>query len=380
MENSDSFVQEELPLMGGEDPKFLSHQIITYIGNKRSLLAFIGEGIDKAKTRLGKKHLRSIDMFSGSGVVARYLKKHSSLVHANDIERYAEIGNLCYLSNRPDVDIGAIKRAVTYVNQSTEKNLGSGFISELYAPNKDSDIKIGERVFYTRRNAQFIDTARQVIDSLEPEVRDFVLAPLIYKASVHTNTSGVFKGFYKNSKTGRGQFGGNGKYALTRIMQDISIPLPIFSNYSCECIVTRQDANQLIQEAKGFDLAYIDPPYNQHPYGSNYFMLNLIADYARPEDISAVSGIPTNWNRSNYNKRGRIKQALTDLVANLDAKFILVSFNSEGYISKTEMTSILSLHGKVEILSTAYNTFRGSRNLRGRDIHVTEYLFLMEKN
>ena len=36
----------------GEDDAYLSQQIITYIGNKRSLLPFIGKGIDIVRDRL----------------------------------------------------------------------------------------------------------------------------------------------------------------------------------------------------------------------------------------------------------------------------------------------------------------------------------------
>jgi adenine-specific DNA-methyltransferase len=35
--------------------------------------------------------------------------------------------------------------------------------------------------------------------------------------------------------------------------------------------------------------------------------------------------------------------------------------------------------GKLTVLETKYNTFRGSRNLRNREIHVKEYLYLVEK-
>ncbi|MDR0684304.1 MAG: DNA adenine methylase [Spirochaetaceae bacterium] len=38
------------------------------------------------------------------------------------------------------------------------------------------------------------------------------------------------------------------------------------------------DSNKIINNIPEVDLAYLDPPYNQHPYGSNYFMLNLILD------------------------------------------------------------------------------------------------------
>ena len=130
-----------------------------------------------------------------------------------------------------------------------------------------------------------------------------------------------------------------------------------------------------------FDLAYFDPPYNQHPYGSNYFMLNLIAEYRRPdvEKISRVSGIPRDWNRSDYNKKRRTAQVFLELVKNVSARYVLVSFNSDGFIQKDEMIELLSECGKVKVLEADYNTFRGSRNLGGREIHVKEYLFLVEK-
>ncbi|MHB9293963.1 hypothetical protein Holit_03082 [Hollandina sp. SP2] len=127
------------------------------------------------------------------------------------------------------------------------------------------------------------------------------------------------------------------------------------------------------------DLAYLDPPYNQHPYGSNYFMLNVILDYAYPENTSTVSGIPKNWNRSNYNKGKYALSTLTELVTDIKAKYVLLSFNSEGFIGLDEMKNMLHKIGNVEVLETAYNTFRGSRNLNNREIHVKEYLYLLEK-
>ena len=43
------------------------------------------------------------------------------------------------------------------------------------------------------------------------------------------------------------------------------------------------------------------------------------------------------------------------------------------------MSAILEPLGRVEIFSTGYNAFRGSRNLGGRATHLTEYLYLLEK-
>ena len=76
-----------------EDPSFLQDQIITYIGNKRSLLPFIGSAIEAVKDDLGRDKLRILDLFSGSGVVARYFKQHALQVIANDLEFVAELSN-----------------------------------------------------------------------------------------------------------------------------------------------------------------------------------------------------------------------------------------------------------------------------------------------
>ena len=71
--------------------------------------------------------------------------------------------------------------------------------------------------------------------------------------------------------------------------------------------------------------------------------------------------------------------ALEDLVATIRARHVLVSFNSEGFISRDTMERILSAHGRVTTRSVSYNTFRGSRNLRNRDLRVTEFLYILEK-
>lgn len=44
-----------------ENEEYLTKQIITYIGNKRSLLPFIGNAVDEVKKRLGKSKLTFFD-------------------------------------------------------------------------------------------------------------------------------------------------------------------------------------------------------------------------------------------------------------------------------------------------------------------------------
>jgi len=362
-----------------EKNEYLSQQLITYIGNKRSLLDFIGNGIEEVQKKIQKKKLRMFDVFSGSGIVARYFKQFSSLLVVNDLEKYSTVINKCYLSNENELNISSLRKYYLEIIEQLNSQLKRGIISELYAPMNDEEIKPHERVFYTSKNAMYIDTTRQLIEQIPQEEQKYFLAPLLSEASIHANTSGVFKGFYKNKETGIGQFGGLNKDALYRITGNIKLPFPIFSNFNCETIIYNGDSNEVIKDIGEVDIAYVDPPYNQHPYGSNYFMLNLILDYKYPESISKISGIPDNWNRSDYNKNKKALKALTELVENIKAKYVMISFNSDGFITVGQMNEMLKKIGKFQILETKYNTFRGSRNLNNRDIHVKEYLFLLEK-
>ena len=370
---------DSLSLVGvAENPDYLSRQLVTYIGNKRGLLEFIGQAVKHVKGLLGKQSLRTFDVFSGSGIVSRFFKAHSSCVVSNDWEGYAATTSRCYLSNRSEINLPDLEDAVAELNRNIENEMGKGLIEELYAPRDEKNITKDDRVFYTKRNAKRLDSYRRLIDTYPSRMRDLLVAPLLSLASAHVNTSGVFKGFHKNRKTGIGQYGGSNSDALSRIKREIRLKVPVFSNCECDFLVLQEDANTAAGKIRDIDLAYIDPPYNQHPYGSNYFMLNLLDTYRRPKRISRVSGIPTNWQRSGYNVRAKSLPLMGDLLETLDAKFLLVSFNDEGFIPLEDMRSMLGGIGTVVEFDKKYNTFRGCRNLRNRKIHLTEHLFLVE--
>jgi len=364
-----------------EDPGYLSRQLITYIGNKRALLSQIGQAVTQVKSRLGKKHLRAFDAFSGSGVVSRFLKAHASFLVSNDIEDYATAIARCYLRNRSTTDLRLLIQVVDDLNaRVTEKRIPKGFIEELYSPRDETSITKEDRVFYTQDNARRLDSYRQLLEALPAEMREMLMGPLLSKASIHANTAGVFKGFYKNKHTQIGQFGGSGSDALTRITGTIWMEPPVLSQFECDYEVLQGDANTAARRLRNLDLVYVDPPYNQHPYGSNYFMLNLLLRYRRPTQVSRVSGIPVDWQRSGYNVRSKSYSLLKQLLHTIDAPFLLVSFNNEGFISPDKMRAMLTELGTVKTLETQYNAFRGSRNFNNRSIHVTEQLFLVERS
>jgi adenine-specific DNA-methyltransferase len=359
---------------------YLSDQLLTYIGNKRALLDNIAQAVEQVKCRLGKDRLRVFDVFAGSGVVSRFFKAHASLLVSNDFEDYAAVVGRCYLRNRSTVDYRRLAQIVDELNAKVDdQQFPTGFIEELYAPNDESCITADDRVFYTRDNARRLDNYRRMLSSVPPDLREMVLGPLLSEASIHANTAGVFKGFYKDRHTGIGRFGGSNGDALLRIRGPIRLALPVLSRFECDVEVMQADANSAARQVDNLDLAYIDPPYNQHPYGSNYFMLNLLVHYQRPTEISKVSGIPTDWRRSGYNAKSRSLDLLRDLLHAIDSRFLLISFNDEGFIKPDTMLAMLRRLGSAQVIEVPYNTFRGSRNLRDRDIHVTEHLFLVER-
>ena len=108
-------------------------------------------------------------------------------------------------------------------------------------------------------------------------------------------------------------------------------------------------------------------------------MLNVIAENRIPGPLSRVSGIPQGWNRSDYNRQAQALDSFTRLIGDLNARFVLVSYNSEGFITLEQMEKMLGQFGKVTRQDITYNAYRASRNLSGREMHVQEYLFLLEK-
>ena len=368
--------------MEDDGSAFVHQSMLTCIGNKRKLVSHIMNVIGQLKGKIGAPLLRTADLFTGSGVVARALANISSHVYTNDLEPYAHLMSQCFLHTPTAGDQILIARHIGIMNRlAREGPFQPGIVSDMYAPADTENVQDGERCFYTRENALIIDTLRAYIDeSVHETLRVHCLVPLLIKASIHVNTAGVFKGFYKDER-GVGCFGGRGRCALGRIMHPIQLRVPVWRSGENTALATcgLGDARDFIgQVAERLDVIYLDPPYNQHPYGSNYFMLNVIASNTRPEQVSKVSGIPADWQKSAYNQRGRAAAEMARLVAACmaKAKYVVISYNDEGIITNNEWRGILAdyTHDVVEI---PYDTFKGCRNLSGRSNKVMERMFVV---
>jgi len=111
-----------------EKKEYLTRQLITYIGNKRALLGFIGNGIRRVQKKLYKNKLKTFDVFSGSGIVARYFKQFSDLLIVNDLEKYSTLINECYLSNEDELDFSLLREYYQELISKSNKMLVKGII------------------------------------------------------------------------------------------------------------------------------------------------------------------------------------------------------------------------------------------------------------
>ena len=368
--------------------KFVYQTMLTCIGNKRKLAPNIYNIVEEIRLSLNKDKINIVDGFAGSNVISRVLSNLSDNLYVNDLELYSYLMAKCFLERPSEEQISRIVYHIDTMNNIADNGpYIEGIICKLYAPKDSEDIKEGERCFYTRENALIIDTLRKYIkDNIEfsednSDIYVYCLVPLLIKASINNNTSGVFKGFHKNGK--KGCFGGKAKNALSRILKNIRLDLPVWSddNFRVKCY--NKDINAMIIEdlPEDIDIIYLDPPYNQHPYGSNYFMLNIIALNEEPDEISKVSGIPKKWNKSNYNYKNEAVISMKKLLEDglKKSKMLLISYNNEGIITEADWKELFKNYN-VNKYEIKYDTYKGSRNLKNREDKVIEILYLVSLN
>jgi adenine-specific DNA-methyltransferase len=373
---------------------YLKRQLIAYIGNKRALQGFLCGAFRQLCPEGGV----FLDPFAGSGAVSRLARFMGFRVLANDWEFFAYVLNFAHLCVEMEElprlfrDRGGAEAILGELNALGEPPPGERYVSVHYAPADTAAADYRrERLFYTRENALRIDAVRNRIEELypgfelpEPQRREklLLLASLLYQCATHTNTSGVFKACHKG-------FGGHGRDALKRILGPIELQVPVL-------IQGRHPAEAGCQEAATFvrgrsaDLCYLDPPYNQHQYGSNYHLLNTIALWDRPpvsrelgEDgrLRHKAGIRADWvkTRSAYCNRRTALPVLRELLEALDARTVVLSYNTEGIMGLEELVDTLRGQGRLRVLSSDYVKYRGGKQSLERKLHNQELLLVLER-
>lgn len=376
------------------DTPYLTKQIIAYIGNKRKLLSLIYAALEQSGVEFGAGTTFA-DLFSGSGVVSRFAKSLGFEVYTNDWEPYAEILSKGFVAlnktefNRLFGGEEQFNTLIAEINALSAPSEKDQYIAKYYAPHTGDIARADfhtERLFYTRQNALALDKIRNYIEGQFPSSDDprrhILIALLLYEAATHTNTSGVFKAFHKG-------FGGHGKDALTRILAPIALHEPMLIDSTAPVHVFREDANKLVQSLPPLDVVYLDPPYNQHQYGSNYHLLNTIAEWDKipePMDLDEngvlvnKAAIRADWikTRSLYCYKKTATETFRDLVQHIKAKLILVSYSSDGIIPFEDMKAICLEKGYVSIVTSGYTVYRGGKQSNSRKNTDIEFILVID--
>ncbi len=370
---------------------YIFSQLIPYIGNKRKLLPLITRGLQHTGCRRGL----FVDLFAGSTVVARMAKSLGYRVVANDWEPYSyEIARgTVSLNHVPSFShVGRPEQVFTYLNQLEPLH---GYIARHLCPEDDEHPDVmRERMFFTRQNGERIDAIQEQIATWESEhklsldERAFLLNSLTYAVSYASNTSGVFKGFHNG-------WGGKTGTALYRIRGVLTLaPSAVFDNRQ-ENMALREDAQRLasrLPEILGQrpDIVYVDPPYNQHPYGSNYHVLNTVTLWdkpklnpdilvnGRPYDKSAIRKDWRTERRSAYNTRKAALPAFRSLIDRLDARWVLVSYSTDGNMSARDVLRVLAAKGALSVFTHTYKRYRVSTPRMSPKSHNVEFLVVLD--
>jgi adenine-specific DNA-methyltransferase len=334
--------------------------------------------LQEAVARTGIRQGTFVDFFAGSGVVSRLAKALGYRTIANDWEPYTREINGAYIGcNAPPefrrlgaaTGLGGAEAVFAALNDLPPR---VGYVTRHLCPRDDQqpDPQV-DRLFFTRRNGSRIDAMRAQIRDweeaglLNPAERSFLLASLLYGASYVSNTSGVFKGFHRG-------WGGATGTALYRILAELRLSPPRTLDNGQANRVTALDAQALAAtlaaEDEPVDLAYLDPPYNQHPYGSNYHVLNTIALGDQPPVGTAIgrrdkAAIRQDWRtgrRSAYNYRREAAPALEQLLATVQSRYLLLSYSTDGLIPVESVLAAACRRGPARAITRRYKRYRVS--------------------
>ncbi len=379
---------------------YVESQLIAYIGNKRRLLPLIQKAFKLLDLQPDESHCTFYDPFAGTGVVSRFARFLGFQVIANDWESYAQVMNRGFLElDEGEIDElfkdkGGLDAVLKHLNALSSPDEKDFYIAKYYCP-KDTENPdtVNERLFYTQETGRKIDAIRNAIDDLyenshskrDRKAKNLLIALLIHEAATRANTSGVFKGFHKG-------FGGQGKDALGRILRPLKLSKPTLITGKYPAKVFKTCANRLTKKLNPrirFDLAYIDPPYNQHQYGSNYHLLNTVALNDRPPVNEAIyinskkvdkSAIRKDWvkTKSSYCYRNEAFEDFKDLIDHMNAHYIMVSYSTDGIIPFDDMLKTLSQKGKLTIVTSEYTKYRGGKQALTTEKSNIEFLLVVD--
>lgn len=331
-----------------------------YYGCKNRLLDFLEGGVEETGINHGSVFC---DLFSGTTTVAKHFKKKGYTVIANDLLEFSYALARAYIKNNKYPLFRGLKGLVEGVNGSIENisriidylnNLSpaQGFIYKNYCPDGTKNSQY-QRQYFSDENGKRIDAIRTKIKEwgdkglISDDEFYILLASLIEAVPYVANISGNYAAFLKSWDP--------------RALKPLKLRVPEIPPSIRRNKVFKEDANSLIRKIS-CDILYMDPPYNERQYASNYFLLELIAEGWFNGNKPAIYGKtgmrPYENQKSAYCQKGYVKNMFNDLIKNADTKFMLLSYNDEGLMKKKEIIDILSSRGNVKILERDHRRYR----------------------
>ena len=333
--------------------------MIKYLGSKRALLHYLTGLIDLFP------ELHSVsDLFSGTSRCGHAFKRLGRRVIASDYNAYAHTLAQCYVASdreRYERDANALIEELNLVSGTP------GYFTETFCQKSR---------FFQPFNGERVDAIRERIADLSvgPHLRAILLTSLMEAADRVDSTCGIQMSYVK-------------RWAK-RSYRPLSLRLPDLAPAvqwgSCEAhLLDAAEAARL-----PVDIAYLDPPYNQHSYLSNYHIWESLVRWDKPDVYGvACKRVDCRERKSPYNSKRSCLDALTTLIERVDAPLIITSFNDEGFIDRATLIKTLSTRGDVSVFEIPFKRYVGAKigihNQRGQRVgevshtHNREYIFVV---
>ncbi len=333
--------------------------MIKYLGSKRLLLDQI-----TAVARAVPRATSVVDLFSGTSRVGHALKTADLTVVANDYAAYAHALATCYVQADANDWLGPATTLIADLQNTPPR---AGYVTRTFCE---------DARYFTPENGALIDAIREEISAraLHPELEAIALVSLMEAADRVDSTTGVQMAYLK-------QWAARSAKPLT-----LRVPALLPRAPHGKGRATQLDALHAARTLSG-DIAYLDPPYNQHSYLGNYHIWETLVRWDAPPAYGVARKREDVRTRpSSFNSRPRHARAMEDVIQSIDARVLLVSFSDEGYLSRDAVTEMLSARGDVLVFENDYKRYVGAQigihNPAGERVgavsHLrnTEYLFV----